>query len=167
MCPESPHLTIETVLDPTENREYLQIGDVRAPILKADETNALRVPKIRFYDNPQHTQVMQDMLKDFLLGEHLLLVGNQGVGKNKIVDRMLQLLNKPREYVQLHRDTTVQTLTQQPSVEDGRIVFTPSPLVRAIEQGSVLVRPRQRWFWPHNKLAETFRYVLNDDVAVN
>jgi len=43
------------------------------------------------------------MLKDFLLGEHLLLVGNQGVGKNKIVDRFLFLLNRPREYLQLHR----------------------------------------------------------------
>lgn len=28
----------------------------------------------------QHIMVMEDMLKDFLLGEHLLLVGNQ-VGK--------------------------------------------------------------------------------------
>ena len=43
------------------------------------------------------------MLKDFLLGEHLLLVGNQGVGKNKIIDRFLHLLNRPREYIQLHR----------------------------------------------------------------
>jgi len=46
---------------------------------------------------------MEDMLKDFLLGEHLLLVGNQGVGKNKIVDRFLFLVNRPREYLQLHR----------------------------------------------------------------
>ena len=46
---------------------------------------------------------MEDMVKDFLLGEHLLLVGNQGVGKNKIVDRFLHLLNLPREYLQLHR----------------------------------------------------------------
>ena len=79
------------------------------------------------------------MLKDYTLGEHLLLVGNQvglqyvlrapvtallqrgaaewgvyvstlvltpyaqGVGKNKIADRFLQLLNLPREYLQLHR----------------------------------------------------------------
>lgn len=43
------------------------------------------------------------MLQDFVLGEHLLLVGNQGVGKNKLVDRFLQLLNMPREYIQLHR----------------------------------------------------------------
>lgn len=51
----------------------------------------------------QHLAVMEDMLKDFLLGEHLLLVGNQGVGKNKIIDRFLYLLNRPREYIQLHR----------------------------------------------------------------
>ena len=51
----------------------------------------------------QHLSVMEDMLKDFLLGEHLLLVGNQGVGKNKIIDRFLHLLNRPREYIQLHR----------------------------------------------------------------
>ncbi|CDQ92444.1 unnamed protein product [Oncorhynchus mykiss] len=73
--------------------------------------------------------VMEDMLKDFLLGEHLLLVGNQGVGKNKIVDRFLHLLNRPREYLQLHRDTTVQTLTLQPSVRDGIIIYEDSPLV--------------------------------------
>lgn len=51
----------------------------------------------------QHLHIMEDMLKDYMLGEHLLLVGNQGVGKNKIVDRFLHLLNLPREYLQLHR----------------------------------------------------------------
>lgn len=50
---------------------------------------------------------MEDMLKDFMLGEHLLLVGNQGVGKNKIVDRFLHLLNRPREYLQLHRSVVM------------------------------------------------------------
>ena len=33
---------------------------------------------------------------------------SQGVGKNKLIDRLLNLLNKPREYIQLNRDTTVQ-----------------------------------------------------------
>ena len=51
------------------------------------------------------------MLQDWQLNEHLLLIGNQGVGKNKIADRFLQLLNRPREYLQLHRDTTVQVRT--------------------------------------------------------
>lgn len=68
--------------------------------------------------------------KDFLIGYHLLLVGNQGVGKNKIADRLLQLMNRPREYIQLHRDTTVQTLTLQPTVRDGIVVYEDSPLVK-------------------------------------
>ena len=51
----------------------------------------------------QHLRILEDMVKDYSLGEHLLLVGNQGVGKNKIADRFLQLLKMPREYIQLHR----------------------------------------------------------------
>lgn len=34
---------------------------------------------------------------------YLLSSVSQGVGKNKIVDRFLHLLNRPREYLQLHR----------------------------------------------------------------
>ena len=40
------------------------------------------------------------------------MIGNQGVGKNKLTDRMLELLGAEREYFQLHRDTTVAALTQ-------------------------------------------------------
>ncbi|KAL0271601.1 UNVERIFIED_CONTAM: hypothetical protein PYX00_008644 [Menopon gallinae] len=98
-----------------------------------------KVPDIAFYDVPQHLMLMEWLLQDFTLGEHLLLVGNQGVGKNKIADRLLQLLNRPREYIQLHRDTTVQTLTLQPTVKDGIVTFEDSPLVQAVKQGHVLV----------------------------
>ncbi|KAG7501738.1 von Willebrand factor A domain-containing 8 [Solea senegalensis] len=130
---------------PSEARDYtcslkdgvLTIGNVSAPVYNPDEK--MKVPDVLFYDNPQHMMVMEDMLKDFLLGEHLLLVGNQGVGKNKIVDRFLHLLNRPREYLQLHRDTTVQTLTLQPSVRDGVIIYEDSPLVKAVKHGHILV----------------------------
>uniref|UniRef100_A0A8D3DV18 von Willebrand factor A domain-containing protein 8 n=1 Tax=Scophthalmus maximus TaxID=52904 RepID=A0A8D3DV18_SCOMX len=115
----------------------LTIGSVSAPVFNTKEK--MKVPDVLFYDNPQHMKVMEDMLKDFLLGEHLLLVGNQGVGKNKIVDRFLHLLNRPREYLQLHRDTTVQTLTLQPSVRDGIITYEDSPLVKAVKLGHILV----------------------------
>uniref|UniRef100_A0A3P8URE8 von Willebrand factor A domain containing 8 n=1 Tax=Cynoglossus semilaevis TaxID=244447 RepID=A0A3P8URE8_CYNSE len=115
----------------------LTIGNISAPVYSPDEK--IKVPDVLFYDNPQHLMVMEDMLKDFLLGEHMLLVGNQGVGKNKIVDRFLHLLNRPREYLQLHRDTTVQTLTLQPSVRDGIITYEDSPLVKAVKMGHILV----------------------------
>uniref|UniRef100_A0A8C4W504 von Willebrand factor A domain containing 8 n=1 Tax=Gopherus evgoodei TaxID=1825980 RepID=A0A8C4W504_9SAUR len=80
---------------------FLRIGSATMPVYNPNEK--MKVPDVLFYENTQHMMVMEDMLKDFLLGEHLLLVGNQGVGKNKIVDRFLHLLNRPREYLQLHR----------------------------------------------------------------
>ncbi|XP_077200195.1 von Willebrand factor A domain-containing protein 8 [Paroedura picta] len=115
----------------------LRIGAATIPVHSPNER--MKVPDVLFYENKQHLMVMEDMLKDFLLGEHLLLVGNQGVGKNKIVDRFLYLLNRPREYLQLHRDTTVQSLTLQPSVKDGLVVYEDSPLVKAVKSGHVLV----------------------------
>ncbi|XP_016086578.1 von Willebrand factor A domain-containing protein 8 [Sinocyclocheilus grahami] len=129
---EQSHLYTCTVKD-----GLLTIGNVSAPVYSTDEK--MKVPDVLFYENVQHMMVMQDMLKDFLLGEHLLLVGNQGVGKNKIVDRFLHLMNRPREYLQLHRDTTVQTLTLQPSVRDGIIIYEDSPLVKAVKMGHILV----------------------------
>ena len=81
------------------------------------------------------------MLKDFLLGEHLLLMGNQGVGKNKLTDHFVKLLQREREYVQLHRDTTVSILTVNPSLEDGKIVWQDSPLVRSMKHGAFPYNP--------------------------
>ena len=37
------------------------------------------------------------------------------------------------------RDTTVQTLTLQPTVQDGVISYEDSPLVRAVKHGLILV----------------------------
>ena len=52
----------------------------------------------------RHSKLLRDMLADVVSGDqHLLLIGNQGVGKNKLADRALQLLNTEREYMQLHR----------------------------------------------------------------
>ena len=61
------------------------------------------------------------------------------MGKNKVVDRLLNLLNRPREYIQLHRDTTVQSLTLQPTVKEGIILYEDSPLVKAVKSGYILV----------------------------
>ncbi|XP_029314557.1 LOW QUALITY PROTEIN: von Willebrand factor A domain-containing protein 8 [Cottoperca gobio] len=137
--------SIQDSPDPAEHTDFtclvkddvLTIGSVSTPVYQTAEK--MKIPDVLFYDNLQHMMVMEDMLKDFLLGEHLLLVGNQGVGKNKIVDRFLHLLNRPREYLQLHRDTTVQTLTLQPSVRDGIIMYEDSPLVKAVKTGHILV----------------------------
>jgi hypothetical protein len=117
----------------------LHIGDVSYPVVAQPKHPEL-VPQILFYDIPKHVAILQDMLKDLCVGErHILLIGNQGVGKNKLSDRLLQLLNMEREYIQLHRDTTVQTLTISPTLRDGVIHYEDSPLVKAVENGRVLV----------------------------
>ncbi|KAJ7628770.1 AAA domain-containing protein [Roridomyces roridus] len=93
-----------------------------------------------FYDNSLQTALMRDLAVDVeLLGEHVVLLGNQGVGKNKIVDRLCQLLGRPREYIQLHRDTTVNQLMFTTSLENGVIKYTDSPLLRAIAFGRVII----------------------------
>ena len=53
------------------------------------EGSASHVPFMdHFYDNSLQTGLMRDLAIDLeLLGEHVVLLGNQGVGKNKIVDR--------------------------------------------------------------------------------
>ena len=115
----------------------LRIGEVRVSVSEPESPEL--VPEVLFFDIPSHTLILRSMLKDFLLGEHMLLMGNQGVGKNKLTDRLLQLLRAEREYVQLHRDTTVSALTLNPSLRDGLVVWEDSPLVRAMTHGRVLV----------------------------
>jgi len=98
------------ISSPTVESGMLTIGDAVAP-LRTPERPEL-VPSPLFYDNPAHTKLMADMLSTYMTGEKaMLVIGNQGVGKNKLVDRLLELLSAEREYVQLHRDTTLQSLT--------------------------------------------------------
>jgi len=119
--------------------DTVRIGDTVVNRYHPNASPLTKVPDILFYDVPEHIALLERLLQDFSLGQNLLLVGNQGVGKNKVVDRLLQLLNRPREYIQLHRDTTVQTLTLQPNVRDGKVVYEDSPLVQAVKLGHVLV----------------------------
>ncbi|KAE8883184.1 von Willebrand factor A domain-containing protein 8 [Phytophthora fragariae] len=121
-----------------EEEGRLCIGDTSYPI--QTPTNPELVPQPHYFDIPKHTQCMKAMLQDVVAGQkHMLLIGNQGVGKNKLADRLLQLLQQEREYIQLHRDTTVQTLTLVPTLIDGMIEWEDSPLVRAAKTGRTLI----------------------------
>lgn len=132
-----PKSAADTVIEYSVTEDSVRIGDTVVDRYRTAVPS--KVPDIVFYDVPEHVALLERLLQDFSLGQNLLLVGNQGVGKNKIVDRLLQLLNRPREYIQLHRDTTVQTLTLQPMVRDGKVVYEDSPLVQAVKLGHVLV----------------------------
>ncbi|KAG0209285.1 von Willebrand factor A domain-containing protein 8 [Mortierella sp. NVP41] len=130
----------ELVIQVLPNREApqaLRIGAIEEPVRQ--DSNPVLIPNIVFHENPKQTEILMEMLKDFQLGEHLLLIGNQGVGKNKLADYFLQLLRLPREYIQLHRDTTVQSLTATPSIVDGVLQYDDSPLVKSVRDGYILV----------------------------
>ncbi|KAI0049548.1 hypothetical protein FA95DRAFT_1489014 [Auriscalpium vulgare] len=93
-----------------------------------------------FYDNSVQSASLRDLAVDLeILGEHLVLLGNQGVGKNKLVDRYVVTHIRPREYIQLHRDTTVNQLMFQTTLENGILRYTDSPLLRAIAYGRVII----------------------------
>jgi len=105
------------------------------------EGSASLVPHMSdFYNNPLQTSVLRSLALDLeLLDAHLVLLGNQGVGKNKLIDRLLQLLGRPREYIQLHRDTTVQSLVYTTVVEGGIVKYVEGPLLRGVRMGRVVV----------------------------
>lgn len=93
-----------------------------------------------FFHNTQQTGLMYSFAQDLeILGEHLLLMGAQGTGKNKTIDQVLELLDRPREYIQMNRDSTVGELLQRAYLEDGQLKYSDSPLVRAIKLGRVIV----------------------------
>ena len=53
----------------------LRIGETS--VVVRESRAPLLVPDILYYDNPTHTKTLEEMLKDFCNGEHLLLMGNQ------------------------------------------------------------------------------------------
>ncbi|GMH53310.1 hypothetical protein TrRE_jg2991, partial [Triparma retinervis] len=98
------------------------------------------VPSPAFFHIPMHDEIITGLLRSFQSGSKAtLLIGNQGVGKNKLCDRVLQILNMEREYIQLHRDSTVSSLTLTPTITDGKVVWEDSPLVRAVIHGRALM----------------------------
>jgi MoxR-like ATPase len=123
--------------------KYIQTNQNSESLAKKDEDSILnelsKIPDTLFFENKLHTIILNNLIRDFELGEHLLLIGNQGTGKNKLTDKFLMLTKKPREYIQLHRDTTVHSLTVQPVIRSGKIHYEDSPLVKAVKNGHIIV----------------------------
>ena len=93
-----------------------------------------------FFSNHAQEALLVTMLRAVSADERaLLLIGSQGVGKNRLADRLIGLLGREREYIQLHRDSTLSSLTVIPSLEDGKIVWHDSPLLRAARHGRILL----------------------------
>ena len=52
---------------------------------------------------------------------------------------MVQLMRRECNYVQLHRDTTLASLTTMPTLIDGRLRYIDSPVLEAVKLGRVLI----------------------------
>ena len=109
-------------------------------IVKQVKSKQELVPNPLYFEILSQNKVLKSLADCLSWGEkHFLLIGNQGVGKNKLVDYFLHLTNMEREYIQLHRDSTIQSLTLSPTVVNGVVVYEDSPLLKAVQHGRVLV----------------------------
>ena len=99
----------------------------------------VKIPDIVFFKNDQQAKIIDNLLYDLKSGQNILLVGNQGVGKNKIIDHLLQTHQRACEYVQVHRDTTVGSLVTESKVEKGELKIGDSALIRSLKEGTVLM----------------------------
>eukprot|EP01060_Flectonema_neradi_P011084 TRINITY_DN1814_c0_g1_i5.p1 TRINITY_DN1814_c0_g1~~TRINITY_DN1814_c0_g1_i5.p1 ORF type:complete len:1845 (+),score=374.06 TRINITY_DN1814_c0_g1_i5:658-6192(+) len=103
--------------------------------------NPERVPHVKFVPIAKHLDIMESLCREFFINKEqfIMLLGPQGVGKNRITDYLLQSLGWERMYMQLHSDTTVQQLTATPMLENGILTWKDSPLVTAVREGLCLV----------------------------
>ena len=134
--------TLDFAASDGSDREYPVRSIPRYDANKLDPEGKTLIPDLggSFYNNAQQSSLIRSFAEDLvLLNEHLLLMGSQGTGKNKIIDRTLELLGRPREYIQMNRDSTVAGLLQQIALEKGQIHYYDSPLVRAVKLGRILV----------------------------
>lgn len=61
---------------------YIEIDDLRVSVCATSHPEL--IPDILFYNVPQHVRLLKELFKDVLLKQNILLIGNQGVGKNKL-----------------------------------------------------------------------------------
>ena len=75
----------------TDN-EYLSIGSLK--VEKRTPSDIALVPNPMYFENETQTKELQKLLISYTIPDNpILLIGNQGVGKNKMVDYLLYLLN--------------------------------------------------------------------------
>ncbi|KAI3633761.1 hypothetical protein MIR68_008093 [Amoeboaphelidium protococcarum] len=97
------------------------------------------IPNVFFVQNKSQMNILNRMCLCYIESQPILLIGNQGVGKNKIADKFCQMLQLPRQYMQLNRDSTFQSLVSVPTFDSGAIRYVDSPLVTAAIRGHVVV----------------------------
>ena len=129
----------QQTIEVDEEGRWLRVRGQTVPVAQASRPELVPAAA-NFFRNTAHDALLATMLQAHAAGERaLLLIGSQGVGKNRLADKLIAMLGREREYIQLHRDSTLSSLTLVPSLEDGQIVWQDSPLVRAARHGRILL----------------------------
>jgi MoxR-like ATPase len=135
---EAERLKLNTISEDAAGA-WLHVGGQSVQVATPDRPELVPAA-VNFFGNAAHDRLLGTMLQAHAAGERaLLLIGSQGVGKNRLADKLIAMLGREREYIQLHRDSTLTSLTLVPSLEDGQIVWQDSPLVRAARHGRILL----------------------------
>lgn len=92
-----------------------------------------------FVFTSQHKKVMNLILKAWLYKEHVLLVGETGIGKTKMVEILSQVLGKPLTIVPCHGSMDTSDLIGQYEIGSGDVVFRESELVCAMREDGVIL----------------------------
>jgi hypothetical protein len=92
-----------------------------------------------FSEIAAHRAVLAPLAADLLAGEPILLLGTQGVGKNRLVDHLLTSIGAPRQYLSLHPDAQPDALSARLVVGEGGTSYEDSELLAAAVAGHVLV----------------------------
>lgn len=91
-----PEVTTKALVFPAASDPDKAAVDYVIPLydMTLDPTGSSHVPFMNNYlDNSGQTALMRDIATDLeVLGEHVLLLGNQGVGKNKIIVSFQKLM---------------------------------------------------------------------------
>ena len=130
---EEPHLRYEARL---ARRVQIERAPVE-PVQAAPRAGPRRRPVALVAHEASHRRPAHGV------EEHLLRHEARAAEAAAVVDVVLgardELLGREREYVQLHRDTTVASLTLAPALKGGVVVWEDSPLVVAARRGHLAV----------------------------
>lgn len=88
---------------------------------------------------PTNLKLMNLILKDLSLRKNILLVGEEGSGKNTLLSNLHNLLNRQLILLPIHEQTEAQDLYVQRAVKKGETPGEESGLIQMMKQGGTIV----------------------------
>jgi len=84
-------------------------------------------------------QVLHDVIIDINAGNNVLLIGPKASGKNTLIETLATLYTRRIREIQCNAYTDLEALLGSATLKASEVVFEPSELVLAMEQGDFVV----------------------------